>query len=287
MRRDELPERFRALHVPGQPVVMPNPWDLGSAKVMVGLGAQALATTSGGHAFTLGLGDGGTVTRDMALQHASDICAVVDVPVNADFENGYGDEPETAAETVRLAAEAGLAGVSIEDIALPTPESYPFDLALARIEAAIDAARSVGIVLTARADGWYTKDYDQAEALRRCQAFADAGADVIYAPVVDVETTRAMIATGTSVNVLVAGPMADMTADKIGALGGARISIGARLARVTQQVILDGTRAMLERGDFAILNGGANVAEIEALLVEGAAESRGADVRSWHLADQK
>ena len=134
MRRNELTERFRALHVPGQPVVMPNPWDLGSAKVMARLGAQALATTSSGHGFTLGLADGGQVTRDMALQHAADICAAVDVPVNGDFENGFGDDPETVAETVRLAAEAGLAGVSIEDIAVPSQDSYPFDLALARID---------------------------------------------------------------------------------------------------------------------------------------------------------
>ena len=153
MRRTELTELFRTLHVPGKPFVMPNPWDLGSAKVMAGLGAKALATTSGGHSFTLGLGDGGTITRDMALQHAADICAAVDVPVNGDFENGFGDDPETVAETVRLAAEAGLAGVSIEDTALPAPESYPFDLAFARIEAAIDAAGAAGIVLTARADG--------------------------------------------------------------------------------------------------------------------------------------
>lgn len=268
MRRNELTERFRALHVPGQPVVMPNPWDLGSAKVMARLGAQALATTSSGHGFTLGLADGGQVTRDMALQHAADICAAVDVPVNGDFENGFGDDPETVAETVRLAAEAGLAGVSIEDTALPAPESYPLDLALARIEAAVAAARAAGTVLTARADGWLCKSYDQAEALRRCQAFAQAGADVIYAPLVDADTTRALAATGTPVNLLAAGAMRDLTADQMGALGAARISIGGGLARVTQQVIIDGTRAMLERGDFTILNGAANPAEVESLLTE-------------------
>jgi 2-methylisocitrate lyase-like PEP mutase family enzyme len=273
MRRDELTERFRAQHVPGQPVVMPNPWDLGSAKVMARLGAQALATTSAGHGFTLGLTDGGQVTRDIALQHAADICAAVDVPVNGDFENGFGDDPETVAETVRLAAEAGLAGVSIEDIAVPTQDSYPFDLALARIEAAVAAARAAGIVLTARADGWVFKSYDQAEAMRRCQAFAQAGADVIYAPLVDADTTRALAATGTPVNLLAAGAMRDLTTDQMGALGAARISIGAVLARVTQQVIIDGTRAMLERGDFSILNGAANPAEVDALLTESAAKS--------------
>lgn len=268
MRRNELTERFRALHVPGQPVVMPNPWDLGSAKVMARLGARALATTSSGHGFTLGLTDGGQVSRDRALQHAADICAAVNVPVNGDFENGFGDGPETVAETVRLAAEAGLAGVSIEDIALPAHESYPFDLALARIEAAVAAARAAGIVLTARADGWLCKSYDQAEALRRCQAFAQAGADVIYAPLVDADTTRALAATGTPVNLLAAGAMRDLTVDQMGALGVARISIGGGLARVTQQAIIDGTRAMLERGDFTILKGAVNAAEVEALLTE-------------------
>ena len=266
MRRNELTERFRALHVPGQPVVMPNPWDLGSAKVMAGLGAKALGTTSAGHGFTLGRSDGGQITRDEALQHAASICAAVDVPVNGDFENGFGDDPDTVAETVKLAAEAGLAGLTIEDIAAPTTDAYPFDLALARIEAAVAAAGSVGIVLTARADGWVLKSYDQEEALRRCQAYAEAGADVIYTPLADVETTRALVATGTPVNLLAAGGMRDLTWHQMGALGAARISVGAVLARVTQQVIMDGTRAMLANGDFSLLNGSASAAEVDELL---------------------
>ncbi|SDC36775.1 isocitrate lyase/PEP mutase family protein [Ruegeria marina] len=266
MHRDELTKRFRDLHVSGTPLVMPNPWDIGSAKVMARLGAKALATTSSGHGFTLGLTDGGRIPREVALHHAAEICAAVDVPVNGDFENGFGDSPETVAETVRLAAEAGLSGVSIEDSAVPSKGSYPFDLALARIEAAVAAAHAAGIVLTARADGWLMRNYDQAEALRRCRAFAEAGADVIYAPLVDAEITRALVATGTPVNLLAAGDMRDLTAQQMGALGVARISIGGGLARVTQQVILDATRAMLEQGDFTVLKGAANVAEIEALL---------------------
>lgn len=266
MHRDKLTEHFRGLHVPGKPVVMPNPWDIGSAKVMAKLGAQALATTSSGHGFTLGLVDGGQITREVALQHAADICAAVDVPVNGDFENGFGDSPETVAETVRLAAEAGLAGVSIEDTAVPSKTSYSFDLALERIEAAVAAARDVGIVLTARADGWLLRNYHQAEALRRCEAFAKAGADVLYAPFVDEGTTRALVATGVPVNVLAAGDMRDMTAAQIGALGAARISIGGGLARVTQKVIIDATRAILERGDFTVLKDAANAADVEAML---------------------
>ncbi|MCE8522608.1 isocitrate lyase/phosphoenolpyruvate mutase family protein [Ruegeria pomeroyi] len=266
MRRDELTKRFRDLHVPGDPLVMPNPWDIGSAKVMAGLGARALATTSSGHGFTLGLADGGQITREIALRHAADICAAVDVPVNGDFENGFGDSPDTVAETVRLAAEAGLAGVSIEDTMMPSKGSYSFDLALARIEAAVATAREVDIVLTARADGWLMQSYDQAEALRRCIAFAQAGADVIYAPLVDADTTRALADTGTPVNLLAAGQMRDLTAEQMGTLGVSRISIGGGLARVTQQILLDGTRAMLERGDFTVLKGAASVVEVEALL---------------------
>ena len=160
MRQEKMTRDFRALHLRGRPFVMPNPWDLGSAKVMAGLGAKALATTSSGMAFTLGLTDGGKIARDSVLRHAADICAAVDVPVNGDFENGFGDYPETVADTVRLAAEAGLAGVSIEDTAVPEVRSYGYDLSLARIEAAVEAARAAGIVLTARADGLLLKTYD-------------------------------------------------------------------------------------------------------------------------------
>jgi 2-methylisocitrate lyase-like PEP mutase family enzyme len=165
-----------------------------------------------------------------------------------------------------LAAEAGLAGVSIEDTAVPTRDSYPFDLALARIEAAVAAARSADIVLTARADGWLLRNYDQAEAVQRCEAFAEAGADVLYAPLVDTETTRALAAIGVPINVLAAGDMRDLTAGQMGALGASRISIGGGLARVTQQVIVDGTRAMLTQGDFTILKSAANAEEIDAAL---------------------
>ncbi|MFK7870870.1 MAG: isocitrate lyase/phosphoenolpyruvate mutase family protein [Roseobacter sp.] len=266
MSREKLTEMFRSLHIPGKPLLMPNAWDIGSAKVMAGLGAKALATTSSGHGFTLGVSDGGQLSRDLVLQHATEMCAAVDVPVNGDFENGFGDAPETVAETVSLAARAGLAGVSIEDMALQTGGAYPFELAVARIKAAVSAAQSAGIVLTARADGWLAGAYDQAEALRRCKAFSQAGADVIYAPLIDVETTQALGALGTPVNLLVAGDLRNLTVDQIGQLGVARISIGGGLARVTQQVLLDGTRDMLARGDFSILNKAAASDEIDGFL---------------------
>ena len=189
MTRTEAVQLFRSLHRPGEPLVMPNPWDLGSAKLMIRSGAKAIATTSSGFAFTLGHPDSGYLTRDQSLEHAAAIAAL-GVPVNGDFENCYGHDPETVAETVRLAAEAGLAGVSVEDTVIPGEGSYPFEQALDRVRAAVEAAREVDIVLTARADGVLQRAYDEAEAIRRCRAFAEAGAEVIYAPIVSEATNR-------------------------------------------------------------------------------------------------
>jgi len=136
-------EAFAALHEEGC-FIMPNPWDIGSAKMMAALGAKALATTSSGHAFTIGKADFGSVSRDEALQHASDIVAATSLPVNGDLENGYGDDPDAVAETIRLASEAGLSGCSIEDVATSQREDhYGFEQAVERIKAAVDAARSL------------------------------------------------------------------------------------------------------------------------------------------------
>lgn len=265
MTKAEKTAAFRALHVPGAPFVMPNPWDVGSAKVLAALGAQALATTSSGHAFTLGLPDGGTITRQQALDHAQEITEATGLPVNGDFENGFGRSPDTVADTVRMAAEAGLAGVSIEDIDVPGSDAYPFDLTVARIQAAVEAARAHDIVLTARADGWLTRSYDSDEALRRCQAFADAGAEVLYAPFVKPETIQTLCAMGRPVNVLAAGKTSALSASDIAALGAARISIGAALARVTQAVILDVGQKLLD-GDFTGLAPGPSSGRIDAIL---------------------
>ena len=148
--------------------------------MLAGLGAKALATTSSGYAFTLGLPDGGQVSRDAMLAHCADMVAATDLPVSADLENGYGEAPDAVAETVRLAAEAGLAGCTIEDTALPGKGAYDFDLALERVKAATAAARSLGFpfMLTARADGYLMKSYDAAEAL---QALRHRRDDVVVA----------------------------------------------------------------------------------------------------------
>jgi 2-methylisocitrate lyase-like PEP mutase family enzyme len=243
---------FRALHVPGDPFVLANAWDAGSAKM---LGAKAIATSSAAHAFTLGRPDGGTVTRDEALAHAQDLVAAVNVPVSGDFENGFGDAPEDCAETVRLAAEAGLAGICIEDEQFGADQAYAFDLAVERIRAASAAARALprDFVFVSRADGVMNKRYGMEEALKRVQAFDEAGADALYVPLPPgFQSLKNVVrATSKPVNALAAGPFAAHSMAKFAEAGIARISIGGALARVTHSVIAGLGEAMLTRGDFS------------------------------------
>ncbi len=204
---------FRDLHRKGDPFILANAWDAGSARMLAALGAPAIATSSAAHAFTLGRPDGGTVTRDEALAHAEALVAAVSVPVSGDFENGFAHDPDGVAETVRLAAEVGLAGISIEDAALPDNKAYTRDEAVERIRAAVSAARALprDFVLVARADGVMNGHYDIDEALARIRAFDEAGADCLYVPLpktVD-DLKRVIAATEKPVNVLVAGPYAE------------------------------------------------------------------------------
>ena len=178
-----LSERHAAFHELHQSgcFVIPNPWDAGSARVMAALGAKALATTSSGFAFTLGRADMGNVTRDEALAHAEAIVAATPLPVSGDFENGFADDPDSVAETIRLAREAGLSGCSIEDTQMVDGNPpYAIELAIERIKAAADAARSLKdpFILCARADGVLNRNYGMAEAIRRVREFAQAGADL-------------------------------------------------------------------------------------------------------------
>src|SRR5207302_10130687 len=174
---------FRSLHVPGRPVLMPNPWDQGSAKLLASLGFQALSTTSSGFAGTLGRLDG-SVTRDEALAHAASVVDAVDVPVSADLENGFADDPAAVAETVIGAAAAGLAGCSIEDFTGDEDSPiYDPGLATERVAAAAEAARAgTGLVLTGRAENLLHGRRDLADTVARLQAYQEAGADVLFAP---------------------------------------------------------------------------------------------------------
>ncbi|WP_298566673.1 isocitrate lyase/phosphoenolpyruvate mutase family protein [uncultured Aliiroseovarius sp.] len=265
-------EAFRALHQKGNPFILANAWDIGSAKMLAGLGAQAIGTSSAAHAFTLGRPDMGHVTRDEALAHAQDLVAAVNVPVSGDFENGFGDDPDTCAQTVRLSYEAGLAGISIEDTALPTNTPYDRALAVERIEAAVAAARALpgDFVLVARADGVMNGQYDLDEAMTRIAGFEAVGADCLYVPMPGTLADQARICDATSlpVNALAAGPLAQVSRAQLAQAGVARISLGSALARVTHRVIHDASQAMFQQGDFSMLGTGLPGRTVDALLAD-------------------
>jgi 2-methylisocitrate lyase-like PEP mutase family enzyme len=267
-------QAFADLHQSGC-FVLPNPWDIGSARMMAALGAKALATTSAGHAFTLGLGDMGQVSREAALIHAATIVSATSLPVSGDLENGYGDDPDTVATTIMLAAEAGLSGCSIEDTDMADGHpAYPFELAVERIRAATSATKQLSrpFMLCARADGVMNGVYDTSEAIRRVQAFEQAGADLVYAPILpDAKAVRKLIASvSVPVNVLAAGWVRNLGVSELAGWGVRRISTGSQIARLTHDAIARSTQAMLADGDFKPLLNAANGSEIDALLHSGA-----------------
>ena len=267
-------QAFHDLHQQGC-FVIPNPWDRGSARMMAALGAKALATSSAAHAFTLGRPDLGGVTRDEALAHAQDLIAATPLPVSGDFENGFGDSPDEVAETVRLSAEAGLSGISVEDTQMIAGNPpYPFDLAVERIRAGAAAARALSrpFIFCGRADGVMHGTYDLKEAIRRLQAFEAAGADLLYIPVPPgaAELKQIIASVTKPVNALAAGPLKQLTVAEIATIGVRRISTGSQIARLTHAAIRDATTAMLDHGSFAPLAATASGEEIDALLLKGA-----------------
>jgi len=262
--------RFRDLHRPGKPFILANAWDAGSARMLEAIGAEAIGTSSAAHAFTLGRPDMGRVTRDEALAHASSLVAAVNVPVSGDFENGYGDDPDTCATTVRLAYEVGLAGISIEDTALPSSTAYDRALAIERIRAASAAARALpgDFVLVARADGVMNGQYDLDEALARLAGYEAVGADCVYVPLPGTLDDQARICAATTlpVNALAAGPFTQHTQAQFAAAGVARISLGSALARATHRVINDAASAMFQHGDFSLLSPSISGGVVDKLL---------------------
>jgi 2-methylisocitrate lyase-like PEP mutase family enzyme len=274
MKLAERHERFAELHARGC-FVIPNPWDAGSARMMAAAGAEALATSSAAHAFTLGRPDMGQVSRDEALAHAQDILAATGLPVSGDFENGFADDPEGVAETIRLAAEAGLSGCGIEDTRMVGGHpAYDFGLAVERIRAAAAAARALGrpFVLVARADGVMNGVYDLAEGIRRLTAFEAAGADCLYLPVPPgrAELAQVLASVSKPVNALCAGPLRDLGLADFAAMGVRRISLGSQVARVTHAAIRDCLAGIYGEGSFAALKRAASGDEIDALLLKGA-----------------
>jgi 2-methylisocitrate lyase-like PEP mutase family enzyme len=245
-RDDEPMTTFLDLHTPGKPLLMPNPWDAGSAKLLASLGFDALATTSSGFAATLGRLDG-SVTRDEAIAHSAAIVQATDVPVNGDLENGFADDAAGVAETVRLAIGAGLAGCSIEDWS--GDAIYERGQAAERIAAAVEAADGQ-LVLTARAENHIHGRDDLADTIARLQAFHEAGADVLYAPgVTKLEDIRQVVSSvDRPVNVL-ALPGAPSVGE-LAEAGVSRISIGGGFAYVAMGAVVEAARELREDGTY-------------------------------------
>lgn len=265
---------FHALHQTGC-FVIPNPWDIGSARMMAAAGAKALATSSAALAFTLGRPDMGRVSREESLRHAEDMVRATPLPVSGDFENGFADAPDDVAETIRLAAEVGLSGCSIEDTQMVEGNpAYGFELAVDRVRAAADAARSLSrpFVLCARADGVMNGSYDLDEGIRRIKAFEAAGADLLYIPVPPgpEELRRVVAAVGKPVNALAAGPLAGLTVADLAAIGVRRISTGSMIARLTHAAIAEATTDMFEHGNFNAFKKAASGSKINEMLAMGA-----------------
>ncbi|MEZ5319267.1 MAG: isocitrate lyase/phosphoenolpyruvate mutase family protein [Vicinamibacterales bacterium] len=262
---DHRVAEFRRLHASGC-FVMPNPWDVGSARVLEQMGFPALATTSAGFAWTLGRPDNG-VTRDEALAHLHAIVAAVGVPVNADFEGGYAVEPDDVAANVTLAVATGIAGLSIEDsTGDPEHPLHDFDLAVARVRAARQAIdrSGTGVVLTGRSEGFVCGRPDIDETVRRLRAYAEAGADCLYAPRIEtMEHIGAVIAAASPkpVNLLINAPF--ITVAQAAAMGVRRISVGGTLARTAWAGFLEAAREIAEAGTFSRFR---QLPQVDALL---------------------
>jgi 2-methylisocitrate lyase-like PEP mutase family enzyme len=261
---------FRKLHESGC-FVMPNPWNIGTAHYLQGLGFKALATTSSGYAHSQGLADG-DVARDMMLAHCRELARAADVPVNADFEGGYAHDPAGVAENVRLCVETGVAGLSIEDFTGDDADPlYDFALAVKRVRAArdaIDKAGGGGVVFTARTEGFIKQRPDMAETIHRLKAFADAGADCLYPPGIrtreQIETVVQAVAP-LPVNLLMSAPTG-LTVKDIAELGIRRISIGGTLARIAMQAFINSASAIAQNGKFDSFAGVMSNAELNAFF---------------------
>jgi 2-methylisocitrate lyase-like PEP mutase family enzyme len=261
---------FRALHERASAFIIPNPWDAGSARLLAHLGFEALATTSAGYAFSEGQQDN-TIGRDEMIAHVSSIAAVTDLPVSADLENGFGDAPEDVAETIRLAAAAGVVGGSIEDATLKTDHPiYDHEYAAERIRAAAEVVRALpfAFTLTARAENYLHGRLDLRDTIARLQAYQEAGADVLYAPGL---TTKDDIATLVSsvdrpVNVLAGLQGVRLNLAGLSAIGVRRVSVGSALSRAALGAFLRAAREMRERGTFTFADDAVSYRDISAMF---------------------
>jgi 2-methylisocitrate lyase-like PEP mutase family enzyme len=266
----EKANRFRALHERSGTFIIPNPWDVGSARLLEHAGFEALATTSAGVAFNLGRPDG-HVTRDEKLAHCRAVCEATDLPVNADLEKCFADDPAGVAETIRLAAATGLAGGSVEDsTGDPANPIFAFDLAVERVRAAVAAARAQAFpfMLTARAENLLHGRRDMADTIKRLQAFEAVGADVLYAPGLStLDEVRAVVsAVKKPVNVLMIGAGKEFTQESLAAAGAKRISVGGGLSRIAYGAVLTAAKEMKDKGTFSFTFGGVSNKELNTIF---------------------
>jgi 2-methylisocitrate lyase-like PEP mutase family enzyme len=261
---------FRALHERSSAFIIPNPWDVGTARLLAHLGFEALATTSAGYAFSVGQRDN-TIDRDRMMAHVSQIVSATDLPVSADLENGFGDDPHTVAETIRRAAAVGLAGGSIEDAtARPDDPIYEHELAVERVRAAADVVRSLPFpfTLTARAENYLVGRPDLSDTIRRLQAYQEAGADVLYAPglATKEDMTSVVRSVDRPLNVVMGLQGARLSLGELSAIGVKRVSVGSALSRAALGAFLRAAREMREHGTFAFADEAVSYREISAMF---------------------
>lgn len=261
---------FRALHQRDRAFIIPNPWDTGTARLLAQLGFKALATTSAGYAFSIGQRDN-TVGRDKMIAHVREIAAATNLPVSADLENGFGDDPEMVAETIKLGAAAGLVGGSIEDSTTRRDDPiYELERAAERVSAAAEAARSLPFTftLTARAENYLFGRRDLNDTIKRLQAYQEAGADVLYAPGLSNKDDIAAVVRSLDrpVNVLMGLAGVGLSLAELSTIGVKRVSVGSVLARVALSAFLRAAAEMRDRGTFTFANDAVSFRDISAMF---------------------
>ena len=266
----EKGQTFRALHERDGAFIIPNPWDIGTARLLAHLGFEALATTSAGYAFSVGQRDN-TIKREEMLAHVSAIVAATGLPVSADLENGFGDAPEVVAETIRLAAATGLAGGSIEDATGRTGQPiYEHEHAVERVRAAAEVVRALPFVftLTARAENYLHGRPDLRDTIKRLQAYQEAGADVLYAPGLLSKDDIAAVVSSVDrpVNVVMGLQGVQLSLADLSAIGVRRVSVGSALSRAALGAFLRAAREMREHGTFGFADEAVSYREISGMF---------------------
>jgi 2-methylisocitrate lyase-like PEP mutase family enzyme len=261
---------FRALHQRDSAFIIPNPWDVGTARLLQHLGFEALATTSAGYAFSVGQQDN-TIGRDEMMTHVAAIAAATDLPVSADLGNGFGDTPEIVAETIQLASAAGLAGCSIEDATNdPDHPVYEIEHAADRVRAAVQVVQSLPypFTLTARAENFIVGRPDLKDTIKRLQAFQQAGADVLYAPGLSTKEDIAAVVSSVDrpINILMGLQGGRLNLSELSAIGVKRISVGSALSRVAYGAVLRAAHQMQDHGTFQFAEEAVSMKELSTIF---------------------